>query len=240
MEGKLDTLQKNEIAEGVDIRLRVAGPTIRAFACLIDFVIQVVVLIILRIALLMLAIVSPELYEGLIILVMFAIWWLYTVVFEASKLGATLGKLMLGLRVVQSSGAPLTLQHSVIRNLLRVADMLPVGYCIGLASCMCTRNFQRLGDLAADTVVIYKDPKINPALLKMPLLHAQQAEPLVPTSPLTREEQEAIVKYADRVVDWSPDRQQELAGHAKTLTHQTGPSGVMRLLGIAKWIRSHS
>ena len=240
MDGKLDTLQKSEIAEGVDIRLRVAGPTIRGFACLIDVIIQIAVYIIIAVAISMLALLSLEMYEGILMLSLFVIWWIYTIVFEASKLGATLGKLMLGLRVVQSSGAPLPFRPATIRNLLRIADFLPFFYGIGLVSCMCTRNFQRLGDLAADTVVIYKDPKIDPALLKMPLLHAQQAEPLVPTSPLTREEQEAIVKYADRVVDWSPERQQELAGHAKVLTRQTGPHGVMRLLGIAKWIRSHS
>ena len=253
MDGKLDTLQTNEIAEGVEIKLRVAGPTIRVFAWLIDLWIMVIAFIIISVALSMLVLVSEEIYDGLLMLVGFALTWIYGTAMEASRAGATLGKLMFGLRVVQSSGAPLTWRHSIIRNILRVADCMPlcgvvlfemiplifITHLFGLFTCMSTRNFQRLGDLAADTVVIYKDKRVDPALLKMPLMHAQQANPVVPTCPLTREEQEAIIKFADRVIDWSPERQAELADHAQVLTNHKGPQGVVRLLGIAKWIRSN-
>lgn len=244
MDGKLDTLQTNEIAEGVEIRLRVAGPVLRGFAVFLDLIFSLATFFILGFAFQALVIVSPEIYEGLLMLGLFSMMWLYFTLFEGSKLGATPGKLIFGLRVVQKSGAKVSMSQSIIRNVLRVIDMLPaIGmllplYFVGLVSCMCSRHFQRLGDLAAGTVVVYKEKPIDPMRLRMPLLNAQGVPPLAPSCPLTREEQEAIVKYTDRLQEWSPSRQQELAGHAQPLTKTQGNPAVGRLLGIAKWIRS--
>ncbi|MFT5469999.1 MAG: putative RDD family membrane protein YckC [Verrucomicrobiales bacterium] len=244
MEGKLDTLQTNEIAEGVEIRLRVAGPALRGFALLLDVIFSSAALLIFAIALQALVLISPEIYQGLVMLFWFAVMWLYFTIFEGSKLGATPGKLIFGIRVVQTSGARMTWNQSIIRNVIRFIDQMPaVGmvlplYFIGLVSCMCSRNFQRLGDLAAGTVVVYKEKPIDPVRLRMPLLNAQGVPELAPICPLTREEQEAIVKYTDRLQEWSENRQMELAGHAQPLTKSSGRPAVGRLLGIAKWIRS--
>ena len=73
----------------------------------------------------------------------------------------------MGLKVVTTSGSPPTLGASMLRNLLRFADFLPFGYLFGVVTCLSNRNFQRIGDLVADTLVVYdaKPAKDEKALL---------------------------------------------------------------------------
>ena len=93
---------------------------------------------------------------GVMLLAWFLMDWLYPVVFEAGKRGATPGKRVMGLRVVQTTGSPITFGQAMVRNFLRFIDGMPFfTYCFGLTSCLATKRFQRLGDLAAGTVVIY-------------------------------------------------------------------------------------
>src|SRR6478609_10534155 len=107
---KLDTLQAVELAEGVEIRLRMAGPMLRAGAYVIDLLIRVAVLIVGRIVLGFAGIaVGDHIAGGVMLLAWFLMDWLYPVVFEAGKRGATPGKRALGLRVVQATGSPITL-----------------------------------------------------------------------------------------------------------------------------------
>lgn len=79
---------------------------------------------------------------------------LYHVFFESLWNGQTPGKRWLGIRVVRRGGLPLTFPQVLVRNLIRVVDLLPSNGMIGLISFFATRYQQRLGDLAADTVVI--------------------------------------------------------------------------------------
>jgi uncharacterized RDD family membrane protein YckC len=68
--------------------------------------------------------------------------------------GKTLGKLIMGIKVVRSDGDACGLRGALLRNVLRVIDGLPVGYIVGLACIAATEQKQRLGDLAADTLVV--------------------------------------------------------------------------------------
>jgi hypothetical protein len=79
---------------------------------------------------------------------------LYDVAFETLRGGRTPGKSIGGLRVVRSSGRPVDLTASMIRNVLRLVDGMPLGYLPTIVSIAVTERNQRLGDLAADTVVI--------------------------------------------------------------------------------------
>ena len=107
---RLDTLQSVELAEGVEIRLRMAGPMLRAGAYLIDFLIRTAVLIIGGIADRMAGIaIGDKVAGGLMMLAWFLLDWLYPVFFESGKRGATPGKRAVGLRVVQATGSPITL-----------------------------------------------------------------------------------------------------------------------------------
>lgn len=260
---KLDTLQTIEIAEGVEIRLRVAGPAVRGLALLIDAVIKIGILLAISIILsifgVSLSLMDDQLgvgvREGMMRLAAFFMEWFYFTAFEASRWGATPGKRIMGLRVVQKSGAAVTLPQAVMRNLLRAADALPVLflplgiimlpvmiYGMGFVSCLFTKRFQRLGDIVAGTVVAYVDPEHTPVrarpLKGQPVAEAPAITPLAPACPVTREEQEAIVNFSERLNDWSTARQAELAAHAEPLTHATGDRGIQKLLAMAQWIRT--
>ncbi len=95
---------------------------------------------------------------GLSLIAAFLLDWLYPVTFEVLT-GTTPGKRSLGLMVVHDDGTPVGLPASLIRNLLRVVDFLPVCYGVGLVSTLADRDFRRLGDLAAGTLVVYAQPR---------------------------------------------------------------------------------
>ena len=156
---KLDTLQAVELAEGVVIRLRVAGPILRAGAYALDMLIRAAVLVVASLCLGWLGIaIGERLVSGVLMLAWFLMEWFYPVIFEAGKRGATPGKRILGLRVVQASGSPISLGQAELMNFLRWIDGMPIfTYGFGMVSCLATRRFQRLGDLAAGTVVIYEN-----------------------------------------------------------------------------------
>jgi len=241
---KLDTLQKIEIAEGVEIQLRLAGPVARGLAFLADSVIKFGVYV--AASLLTAAIggfvaagfgaeIGEGVGTGLLLIGFFALEWGYSIGFEVSGGNATPGKRMVGLRVARSSGAPITWNQAVVRNLLRVVDLLPVGGVFGAISCLISPRFQRLGDLAADTVVIHAEP-----------VRAKNASPEAekgedswrPGVPLTREEQEALLQYADRREEWSAERRLEMADRLVGITHASGAAGMGKILAMARWIRN--
>ena len=78
----------------------------------------------------------------------------YFIFFETLLAGRTLGKRLTGLRVVSDTGGLIGWRASLIRNLLRAVDSLPSGYFVGLVALMLSPRSQRLGDLAAGTLVI--------------------------------------------------------------------------------------
>lgn len=229
---KIDTLQAIELAEGVVIRLRVAGPVPRMFAHVLDLLIQGAGwLVVYLICMLSGLVMGFEVASGLMLLVTFLSLWWYPVFFEASRWGATPGKRVMKLRVVQPSGAPITFGQAIIRNFLRFVDGQPgVFYGFGLASCLATKRFQRLGDLAAGTVVVYD------RLDTIPAAGVAQMEEVRPKVPLTRDEARAVMSYRDRARGWSDARRQELADLATDVTGAKGASGVARLLSIAQWL----
>jgi uncharacterized RDD family membrane protein YckC len=240
--GRIDTLQAIELAEGVEVRLRIAGPLLRGMALFIDLGIQLTGLIVIGILLSLAGFAMGFLVaEGMMSLAWFFTWWWYPVFFEASRWGATPGKKMLGLRVVQTSGAPVTFGQAMLRNFLRFADGMPCfgGLIVGiptmgfgLATCLATKRFQRLGDLAAGTVVIYDKLLPEPAAPAPPPMEA--ARPAVALRP---EEVRAVTAFRERSGLWSEGRRAEIADHAKELTGATGQSGVARMMAIAHWLQ---
>ena len=87
-------------------------------------------------------------------ILVFAVFWGYYMVFEATTNGQTFGKLALGLRVIKEGGYPIGFADAAIRNLVRIVNFLPFFYGVGLLCMMLNKNWQRLGDLAAGTLVI--------------------------------------------------------------------------------------
>ena len=88
-------------------------------------------------------------------IVLFVVQWGYFLLFEGYREGRTPGKRLMGLRVLHSGGQPLSLRGAVVRNLLRAVDLQPaLTGVVGGACMMLGRRTQRLGDLAADTIVV--------------------------------------------------------------------------------------
>ncbi|MCF7731507.1 MAG: RDD family protein [Akkermansiaceae bacterium] len=236
-EPKLDTLQAVELAEGVEIRLRMAGPMLRMAAYLIDCVIKFVGMMVVFIVLMLAGMaVGDRVMWGMMALVAFFAEWFYPMVFEVGKRGATPGKRMVGLRVVQVTGSPLTLGQAFVRNILRWVDALPLmvwpTYGVGMVSCLATRRFQRLGDLAAGTVVIYDRQPLLPVLIAPPPI---TAVPL-PVG-LTSDETRTLVLFRERAGLWSAGRRQEIGEQAECLSGARGAEGVSRLMAMAHWVQ---
>ena len=164
------------------------------------------------------------------ILFWFVVEWFYPVLFEVFWSGATPGKKAMSLVVLRDDGAPVGWRESMIRNLLRSADFLPFLYGLGLLSMLISRDFKRLGDLAAGTVVAYRDR----ARRRQPV---PQADPIVPHIQLSLAEQRALVDFAERTASLTPERAEELALLATPLIgNLAGPAAVARLVGMANYL----
>jgi uncharacterized RDD family membrane protein YckC len=232
----LDTMQRIELAEGVEVELHPAGPMVRAMAYLIDLLWMFLIYAALFLMWLLLSrAIGFDAGTGAAALVLFAIYWGYHVYFEAGRRAATPGKRAMGLRVVSETGGPASVGAVMLRNVARGADALPVAYFTGLLVCLFTRRFQRLGDLVARTLVVYVNPSAAPVgKARVPV---QGLAPRPPAVTLTREERSAIVRFEERAALWSPARREELAAHAAGLTRSQPARGVEQLSGIAVWLR---
>lgn len=224
MKPRIDTVRVVEAPEGVELALRVAGPTVRALAFAIDLVARLTVYSALSFLL-----VFGEIGTALVLLGMFAMEWFYPVLFEVYWQGATPGKRALGLAVVRDDGTPVGWPESLLRNFLRTVDFLPGLYGTGLVACLLSRDFKRLGDRVAGTVVVHVEERERTGRLPA-------ASPTAPGFPLSAEEQAAVVEFASRRETWTRARAEELAAHLEPLTEARGRDGLDRLLGMARWL----
>jgi len=218
---QLDTLHTFETPEGVDLGLRVAGPLPRALAFVLDALIRYAVLFVASMILLPLA----ELGIGAFLIMLFALEWFYPVFFEVTR-GATPGKKAMGLCVVHDNGTPVGWAASLIRNLLRVVDFFPLFYGAGLASMLINRRFQRLGDLAAGTLVVYTEAVRRGT-------GGIEAEARALPVPLAVDEQRALLDFAERSTTLAPGRVEELA---EIIADERGAAAVQTVLGYARWL----
>ena len=194
-----DTVRRHETPEGIRLELRLAGPVVRACAWSIDMLIRAILY----------GLVSGifAFFGGVgtsvMLIMFFLIEWFYPVVFELYN-GASPGKKAMGLVVMQDNGTPVTFSSSLIRNLLRAADFLPFLYAAGLLSMLMSRNFQRLGDLAAGTLVVYRET--DQARVKL-----AAAEVRRPPVDLSVDEQWELSRFAERCPQLSQERPSEHA-----------------------------
>lgn len=232
----LDTLYTAETPEGIALSLRPAGVMSRSLAYLVDAGIRLVIFVIAALV----ARPMGGVGAAFLMVLYFALEWFYPVVFELTKAGATPGKRMLGLQVVMDSGLPVTPAASITRNLLRAADFLPLAYASAMLSMLVRRDFKRLGDLAAGTLVVHhRTVQLHGAPPSVPALPPQR--------PLSPREQAAIVSWAGRSERLTPARLDELAVIAEAVTgprdqhiHRPGEhDATRRLQGVAQWLLGH-
>jgi len=222
----LDTRYRVEIPGGIHLEAQVVGPVARCFAFLIDLVIRGIVVVVLSLIAALLGLSGVG--GGFFLILLFVIEWWYPVLFEVLARGQTPGKKLLGISVVNDDLSPVTLGNSMIRNLLRTVDFLPLFYLAGLFTMLCNRRFQRLGDMAAGTLVI-STPVSTRAVT------VNDVVPLAPSIALQRDEQSSIILFLQRSPQLSQPRQQELAAILEGLTHEQGSDGVDRLQRIGAW-----
>jgi uncharacterized RDD family membrane protein YckC len=150
--------------EGISFTQHLAGPVTRFLAFAIDLAGITVISGVLSQVLLLAAIVSADLALAARTISYFVVTIGYSILLEWSWRGQTVGKRVLQIRVVDAEGFRLRPAQVVIRNLLRVVDLLPAFYAVGGISCLLSPKYQRLGDFAANTVVIYTSPEKIPDL----------------------------------------------------------------------------
>lgn len=225
MSALLDTTQSVETPEGIELSLRIAGPAPRALAWLLDTLIRAGIFWVATIALGVLG----KFGTGLWLILLFILWWFYPVLFEVLRDGATPGKKTLGIYVARLDGTPVGWGPALVRNVLRTVDFLPVLYGLGLGTMLLNDRFQRLGDIAAGTVVLYRPSEAR-------RYEAPPATPIAPPIPLSPEEAQAVLSFAERAPRLTAERTEELAGLAQPLMTPDQPRDVGRLLGMARWL----
>jgi len=145
--------------EGIVFSQLLAGPVTRFLAWFVDLLCVTALLTILGQALIVLQFVSANLAGALYTLGYFVISIGYGMFCEWRWRGQTIGKRLLRLRVVDAEGLRLQFNQIVTRNLLRFVDSLPFFYFVGGVTCWLNPKCQRLGDIAANTIVI-RNPRL--------------------------------------------------------------------------------
>lgn len=148
--------------EGVEFALPLAGPMTRFLAWALDACAIMLASSMIGKLLTILALISPDLAVASSTLSYFLLSIGYGIALEWLWRGQTLGKRVLGLRVMDARGLKLHVSQIVIRNVLRAIDTLPLLYMVGGVACAVNRYSQRLGDIAANTVVVRRRPMTIP------------------------------------------------------------------------------
>lgn len=148
--------------EGITFSLHLAGVPVRALALLIDYLVMVTLLTLLQRFGAQLGILLPGLSRFALFLAGFFVLTGYFIALEWLWNGRTVGKWVLKLRVADQAGLRLHFGQVALRNLLRPVDMLPTFYLAGGVAAFLNRHSQRLGDFAANTVVLRKPPEYTP------------------------------------------------------------------------------
>jgi len=202
----LDTTLAIVSPENIGFQFRLAGPASRSLAFLVD---ALVIGLIAFAAVLVAGMtgLANEAFFGLFLVGLFFLWWGYGAACELLANGRTVGKAALGLRVVSQTGLSINLAQAILRNLLRLVDVAPP-FFPGVAAMALTSRLQRLGDLAAGTIVVLdrsrrppRPPRVETAVAALVPVGFQAQPPLV----------EALAAYVGRRGELSPPRRLELA-----------------------------
>jgi len=198
---------------------QMAGIGSRGLAALVDSLITLIIILAMIFGALALSLVSvtagafgPALIA--VVVVASVVPVLYYVSFELATGGRSLGKLIFGLRVVDLEGVPVGLSDSLVRNLVRIVDFLPLLYGFGVITMFAGRQPRRLGDLAAGTVVVH-DHGLRPLQADhqrwlTPVLTLDPGPPLTALDRCGRFELDLVQEFLSRP-GLSPDRRASVA-----------------------------
>lgn len=212
--------------EGVRFRFRLAGPASRLFALYIDFAGIVLLSSMISSALSLLKVISTDLFFATETIAYFLLTIGYFMSLEWVFRGQTLGKRVMKLRVVDADGLRLRFTQIFVRNLLRAIDILPGLYTVGGIALLLSPKLQRLGDIAANTIVIRTNvdtiPDLEPllggsynSLRSYPHLAARLRQVVQPEE--ARIALDAIFRRDELEPDARVDLFSELATHFRSL-----------------------
>lgn len=232
----LDTTIEVVTPENIAFQYQLAGPFRRLPAYVVDILVRYAIMLCIAISLwLMIGLLAIEILGafavGAILVSYFLISWFYGASMETYFNGRTVGKWMFGIRVIDVEGCPITGRRAIIRNLLRVADLAPMAALpqlamdmppvffiptgiVGLISVICTRRMQRLGDIAAGTMVIVDEKTWQLPIAK---IDDPRVAPLASFIPgdytVSRSMAWTLAIYVERRHYLTPGRRAEIARH---------------------------
>lgn len=210
-----------ETPEQIDFAFEVAGIGPRMMAYVLDLLIRVIAIVVLSVLVVVITGGAPF-GLGVIAVLSFVMEWGYYTLIEWLNDGVTPGKRALGLRVVRTNGVSLDLYRSAMRNLLRAADGFPPlfaflelfpfpSYAIGIFILFITGSGRRLGDLAADTMVVIEERTRLDKLPPLPNDAMSFSAHVVASSGVTAKEMARIDAFFRRQRFFSVQRSEELA-----------------------------
>ena len=163
---------------------------------------------------------------GVFIFVVFTIFFGYFILFEALWNGQTPGKRALGLRVVRDGGYPIDFTASLVRNLIRVGEIMFGFYAISAIAAIFSPENKRLGDMAAGTIVVREAKMQSPASM----LREIREEPVYAATAYATGEERALVKrFLERRDSLDPRRRSELAHDIAERIRPRVPAEMQRL-----------
>lgn len=193
-----------ETPENLPLDAQIAGFGTRCTAAILDYLIIGALLILIALFFFNRvrdSSVALAVYIG----IQFLLITFYHLLFELFWNGQSPGKRWTGLRVVRANGLPLTASAAVIRNFMRLFDFLPIAYGVGMIALFLTRNTQRLGDLAAGTIVIKEQKDITLTSLRdSTAVQYRHLSPLTPLphyiqiDALTEQDRQLVVDFLNR------------------------------------------
>lgn len=237
--------------EGVDLDLTLAGLGSRFAARIIDELIKLAIIVALFAGMASLgasASVTPGLdadgsppdavlvVVAVVVVIVFLVNFFYEVLFETLASGRTPGKRATGLRVVRLDGRPVGFTASAVRNLLRVIDSLPFAYVAGMVCILVSPRNQRLGDLAAGTLVAREMKAAGPASERAQVAGSKPA-PMWDVTAITAEEAAAVRRFLERREGLQEDARVRLASQFAT---RLGPkvAGASDELGAEEFLEA--
>jgi uncharacterized RDD family membrane protein YckC len=240
--------------ENVELTYELAGIGTRFLAALVDMLLHGLIFLLFTLAILALYFAGlrvPEWLEpwavGGTILFLFGLFWGYSIVFETRWSGQTPGKRLMQIRVIKDGGYPIDFRAAVIRNLMRYVDYLPFGYAVGAMAIFFSRDYKRLGDFVAGTIVVSERLVRTPQRLLLPETPAAPSEPPpFAVSRVTHTDYLAVRHYLDRRDALPPPTRDRLAARiAQPLMtrlgwHDSGSDVQAFLESVAQWYeRTH-
>jgi uncharacterized RDD family membrane protein YckC len=191
-----DSFLNIDTPENVVFGYEVVGIGSRFMAALVDTLIIVVLQIVVNLTMVLLAgnlldVSAGEAWVTAVFgLISFILLWGYYIFFVMLWNGQSPGKRWLGLRVLKTDGTPITLTESIVRNLVRLVDFLPLFYGVGVVAMFINDQARRLGDLAAGTLVVRDQEQLTLESLtetprmQAPLRAPSQVETVVDSWPI--------------------------------------------------------